>query len=171
MTRPYIISQTQQMCCNVPLAQKAQPMPTASMFPVGWKYVMDPKRKSCRQNGKVLGPSMTGAWGLKILSPSGQEYYSVERAISSSKNTLKDVNVDAFYEYIGAPNSELSSLTTKNLSATNAAATSKALVATTNDAPHMICGSCVNCTKPACGECARCASSSSGFSQRCFQKV
>lgn len=91
-----------KMCCNVPIAQKAQPMPTDANFPPGWKYVIDETRTTYKQND-FLAPPMKGAYGLKILAPVGSEYYSVELAKKSNKALLKEVSADAFYEYIGAP--------------------------------------------------------------------
>ena len=109
-----------------------------------------PTRKSYRQNGKVLGPpNRPGAWGLKIIPPKGQEFYSVERAITGKGDTLNDVNEDAFYEHIGAPKSESSSPESSPLTTTLSVeagtnSTSKASEASANaanGAPLKICGS------------------------------
>lgn len=77
-------------------------MPASAKFPAGWKFIIDPERKSYSINAR-LAP-MKGAHGLKILAPSGREYYSVERAQNTGreKGALKDASADVFYEYIGA---------------------------------------------------------------------
>lgn len=145
-------------------------MPVEARFPPGWKYVIDPTRKSYKVNAG-LAPPMKGAYGLKILAPAGHEYYSVERATTNNKSVLKEVSIDAFYEYIGAPRSKATS-NTGLLTANNAKGASKPSLPTANtrDAPRS-CGVCKNCTKEACGKCARCTASPCGTSPRCFQKV
>lgn len=90
------------MCCRVEVDLKAQPMPPEANFPdKGWRFIIDETRKGYKINAG-LAPPWKGAYGLKILSPKGTEYYSVERAKSSSSVALKGVSVNAFYVHIGA---------------------------------------------------------------------
>ena len=116
-----------QLCCNVSLAQKAQPMPPAANFPPGWKFIIDVTRKEYKKNAKNAS-MRKGAWGLKVLPPTGkEEFYSVEAAMSKRKD-LKDVNVDLFYQHIGAPESESSS--NSSLPSTKASRTTSASTTT-----------------------------------------
>lgn len=116
-----------QLCCNVSLAQKAQPMPPAANFPPGWKFIIDVTRNRYKKNAKNVS-IRKGAWGLKVLPPTGkEEFYSVEAA-KSKRRDLKDVNVDGFYQHIGAPESESSSKT--SLPSTKASRTTSASTTT-----------------------------------------
>ncbi len=68
-------------------------MPPAANFPPGWKFIIDVTRKEYKKNAKNAS-MRNGAWGLKVLPPTGkEEFYSVEAAMSKRKD-LKDVNVD-----------------------------------------------------------------------------
>jgi hypothetical protein len=125
-----------QLCCNVSLAQKAQPMPPAANFPPGWKFIIDVTRKEYKKNAKNAS-MRKGAWGLKVLPPTGgkEEFYSVEAAKSKRKD-LKDVNVDVFYQHIGAPESESSSKTSlPSTKASRAFSSSEVSYITTKDDP------------------------------------
>lgn len=102
---------------------------------------------------------MKGAYGLKIISTSGREYYTAENAIASNSAALKGASADAFYEHIGAKSSSQGSPNKSNRSMDDASSAKRG------------CGVCANCTKEACGKCARCLSRTRDASQRCFQKV
>lgn len=155
------------MCCEVPTERKAQPMPPAANFPNGWRFCMDPTRKLYKKNVGALGPPMNGAHGLKILPPTGQEYYSAETA--KSKHHLEKASVDAFYEHIGAFRSTSQSQARSSAANINMSVARSSTVKNTTSSRK--CGACDNCTKPSCGKCARCINSSDGASQQCFQKV
>lgn len=155
-----------QVCCNVSVKQKAQPMPRAANFPEGWKFVIDPTRKSYKNND-FLAPPMKGAYGLKILAPAGHEYYSVKRAKANNKSLLKEVSADAFYEHIGVLRSKSPPKASLFSDGPNGSMQVIPSIENARSTPKS-CGACKNCTKPACGKCARCKS---GASRQCFQKV
>jgi len=137
-------------------------VPPSAKFPAGWKFIIDEKREGYGPNAG-LAPPMKGAFGLKLLAPTGTEYYSVERAKGHQNTVLKEVSAKAFYEHIGASKS------TPQKSTPNA---NRASAGISGGTPRNgRCGVCENCQKEACGNCASCSSSSRGTSRRCFQKV
>lgn len=138
-----------KICCEIPAEQKAQPMPRAANFPVGWRYIIDPSKK----------------YELTILPPRGQEYHSVERA--KSHRNLHEASVGAFYDHIGASRST----TPARAHLPNVAMPGAQSSTAKNTISSRNCGACDNCTKPSCGKCARCIKSPGGTSQQCFQKV
>ena len=92
-------------------------MPPAANFPTGFKFIIDESRKHYARDAKAASKRHAirkGAWGLKVLPPTGKlEFYSVEATML--KHNLKDVNVEAFYQHIGATSPD-SSLTTTQAS-------------------------------------------------------
>lgn len=156
------------MCCRVAVGRKAQPM-TSAGFPVGWKFILDPEREGFLPN--LAPPTLKGAFGLKILSPPGREFYSAEKAIKQYQGALQGASASAFYEHIGAkkPRSQKSAkLPSRSADNTKPASLPSSKASARGRGP---CGKCENCTKPACGMCARCTSNAGGGSQHCFQKV
>jgi hypothetical protein len=68
-----------KMCCLSSVSSKALPIPG---FPDGWRFIFD-------------------EIGLRILASNGREYRALEKALGQNRKSLKDVDVPAFYSYVG----------------------------------------------------------------------
>lgn len=146
-----------QMCCAIPLAQKAQP---AQLLGSGYKFAFVDAGTWASVSGQKLKHTPLYWKGLVLVTPAGKE---IRNAAGHIRRTWGPELASAFFDQIGLDETLL-----------DQTAVHDRRRLTPRQLYEKRCKSCLNCKKDDCKLCSSClanASASEGGRLCCLQKV